>query len=120
MEWREKPSVLRRGAAPPNERQSWTVVFLAAAVHLVLIPVFIFRLRPPTEINLPSGLSSPSRTQLVRLAPLRSLPAPEEAASEKAKPKPALLKKFTPNAKIAIREERAPVKKRAKEEATKQ
>lgn len=119
MEWREKPSILRRGAAPPNERRSWTIVLVAAAIHLLVLPLFLIRFKPPTEINLPSGMSSPSRMKLVKLAPLRTLAAPEEAASEKAKPKPALLKKFTPNAKITIREERAPVKKGKAESTSK-
>lgn len=118
MEWREKPSVMRRGAAPPDERKSAIVLAIAAAVHLLLIPAFTLRLKPPTEISLPSGAPSPARVRLVRLTPLRTLPpAEQEAASAKAKPKPALLKKFTQNAKIAIREERAPVKKGKSEES---
>ena len=117
MEWREKPSVLRRGAAPPTERTTAIVLVIACAVHLLLLPAFLIKIKPPTEISLPSGAGPRMRTQLVRLSPLRTLPAPEaEAASSKAKPKPALLKKFTPNAKIAIREERAPVKKGKAEE----
>ncbi|HET9950960.1 MAG TPA: TonB family protein [Candidatus Eisenbacteria bacterium] len=117
MEWREKPSVLRRGAAPPDERTSAIVLAIACALHLLIVPLFLIRIKPPTEISLPSGAGTPTRTQLVKLAPLRTLPAPEaEAASAKAKPKPALLKKYTKGAKIAIREERGPVKKGKAEE----
>lgn len=120
MEWREKPSILRRGAAPPDERRSWTIVLVAAAVHLLLLPVISFKLKPPTEISLPSGISSPSRMKLVKLAPMRTMAAPEPSAPEKAQPKPALLKKFTQNARITMKEERAPVKKPgAKTETTK-
>jgi TonB family protein len=117
MEWREKPSILRRGAAPPDERTTVFVLVIACALHLLMLPVLLIRLKPPTEISLPSSAGPRNRTQLVRLAPLHTLPslAPEEA-SPKAKPKPALLKKFTQNAKIAIREERAPNKKGKAEE----
>jgi TonB family protein len=112
MDWREKPSVLRRGAAPPDERKSAIVVAIACALHLVVIPLFLYRTKAPTEISLPASSGPRTRSQLVRLAPLRTLPAPEPAAaSAKAKPKPALLKRYQPGAKIAIREERAPNKK---------
>lgn len=117
MDWREKPSVLRRGAAPPDERKTAIVLAIACGLHLLLVPLFLHRTKPPTEISLPASTGPRTRTQLVRLAPLRTLPAPEpEAASAKAKPKPALLKRYQPGAKIAIREERAPNKKGKAEE----
>src|SRR5262245_9994274 len=111
MEWRDKPSVLRRGAAPPDARTSARIVLIAAAIHVLLLPAFAIRLRAPAEITLPGG--APARMRLVRLTPLRTVMPPAEtpAAPAKAKPKPALLKKFTQNAKIAMREERAPTKK---------
>jgi protein TonB len=117
MEWREKPAILRRGAAPPNERTSVIVLAVACAIHLLILPLFLIHFKPPSEISLPSGSGPRMRTQLVRLSTLRTLPAPEpQEAAAKAKPKPALLKKFTQNAKIAIREERAPTKKGKAEE----
>jgi TonB family protein len=118
MEWRDKPSVLRRGAAPPGGRKSAIVVVIACALHLLGIPFFFYRVKPPTEISLPESMGPRTRTKLVRLSPLRTLPTPEpEAASAKAKPKPALVKKYQPGAKIAIREERAPNKKGKAEES---
>jgi TonB family protein len=118
MEWREKPSVLRRGAAPPDERTSAIVLAIACLIHLLIVPLFLIRIKPPTEITLPSGSGRPTRTTLVKLVPLRTLPSAEaEAASAKAKPKPALLKRYTKGAKVVIREERAPVKKGKAEEA---
>ncbi|HEU4724051.1 MAG TPA: energy transducer TonB [Candidatus Eisenbacteria bacterium] len=112
MEWREKPSVLRRGAAPPDERTSAIVVAIACVIHLVVLPFFFYKTKPPTEIALPASMGARTRTQLVRLSPLRTLPPAEAApASAKAKPKPALLKKYQPGAKITIRDERAPTKK---------
>jgi TonB family protein len=113
MDWREQPSVLRRGAAPPTERTTTLLIAGACLLHLLLVPVVLYKTRPPTEISLPAGGGPrPTRTQLVRISPLRSFPAPDAApASAKARPKPALLKRYTPGAKIAIREERAPAKK---------
>lgn len=118
MEWREKPSVLRRGAAPPNERTSIFVVVIACGLHLLIVPLAFYKTKPPTEISLPASMGSRSRTQLVRLSPLRTLPPAEAApASAQAKPKPALLKRYQPGAKITIREERAPVKRGKAEDA---
>jgi TonB family protein len=113
MDWREKPSVLRRGAAPPSERQIAVVIAIACALHLLILPVALYKTRPPREISLPAASGArATRTQLVRISPLRSFPEPEAAtASEKARPKPALLKRYTSGATIAIREERAPTKK---------
>ena len=117
MEWREKPSVLRRGAAPPDERTSAIVVAIACILHLIFLPFFFYKVRPATEISLPASLGARTRSQLVRLSPLRTLPAPEAApAAAKAKPKPALLKKYQPGSKITIRDERAPNKKGKAEE----
>jgi TonB family protein len=120
MEWREKPSVLRRGAAPPDERTSVIVVAIACGLHLFLLPFVLYKTKPATEISLPASMGARTRTQLVRLSPLRTLPPAEAAApaSEKAKPAPALLKKYQPGAKITIRDERAPAKK-GKSDATK-
>lgn len=113
MDWREQPSVLSRGAAPPTGRTVAVAIGVACFLHLLLVPLFLYKTRPPREVSLPSGgAPRASRTQLVRLSPLRSFPAPDAAQSAAtARPKPALLKRYTPGAKIAIREERAPNKK---------
>jgi TonB family protein len=117
MEWREKPSILRRGAAPPNERTSAIVLAVACLVHLLILPAFLIRVKPPTEIALPNSSGNPTRTRLVKLTTLRTLPTPEpEAAAAKAKPKPALLKRYTKGAKVVIREERGATKKGKAEE----
>jgi TonB family protein len=118
MEWREHPSALRRGAAPASGRTVAIAIAIACSVHLVLVPFALYKTRPPQEIALPASGARASRTQLVRLSPLRSFPAPEAAqAAATARPKPALLKRYTPGAKIAIKEERAPTKKGKGDEA---
>jgi TonB family protein len=116
MQVLEKPSVLRRGAAPPDERT--TAIFLAASclIHAALLAFFVAKSRPPIRVALPESGGSPrSRQQLVRLAPLRTFP-PAEAVAEpveasKSRPKPALVKRYTPGAQVVVREERGPTKK---------
>jgi TonB family protein len=118
----EKPSVLRRGAAPPDERT--TAIFLAASclIHAALLAFFITKTRAPIQVALPESGGAPrSKQQLVRLAPLRTFP-PAEAVAEppepsRARPKPALIKRYTPGAQVVVREERGPTKKSASEEA---
>jgi TonB family protein len=122
MQVLEKPSVLRRGAAPPDERT--TAIFLAASclIHVALLAFFISKARPPIRVALPDSGGSPrSRQQLVRLTPLRTFP-PAEAVAEpveasKSRPKPALIKRYTPGAQVVVREERGPTKKGSTDEA---
>jgi TonB family protein len=122
MQVLEKTSVLRRGAAPPDERT--TAIFLAASclIHAALLAFFITKSRVPIQVALPESGGAPrSRQQLVRLAPLRTFP-PAEAMTEpveasRARPKPALIKRYTPGAQVVVREERGPTKKAATEEA---
>ena len=123
MEFREKPSVLRRGAAPPDERTS--AIFLAASclLHAALILLFVIKARPPREISLPDSGGRRTRTQLVRLTPLKTFPAPEAASPADAaasRPKPALIKRYTPGAKVVVRTERGPAKRGASDEAKSQ
>ena len=120
MELREKPSVLRRGAAPPDERTS--AIFLAASclLHAALIAFFVVHARPPREISLPASGGRVTRSQLVRITPLRTYPAPEAASpadAARSRPKPALIKRYTPGAKVVVRTERGPAKRGAADEA---
>lgn len=120
MELREKPSVLRRGAAPPDERTS--AIFLAASclLHAALIAFFLVKARPPQEIALPASGGRVTRTQLVRITPLRTYPAPEAASpadASRSRPKPALIKRYTPGAKVVVRTERGPAKQGAADAA---
>jgi TonB family protein len=118
MQVLEKTSVLRRGAAPPDERS--TAIFLAASclLHAALLALFITKAREPIRVALPESGGAPrSRQQLVRLSPLRTFP-PAEAVTEPAeasrsRPKPALIKRYTPGAQVVVREERGPTKKGA-------
>jgi TonB family protein len=114
----DRPSVLRRGAAPPDERATALFLAVAAAVHVVLLSAFLIRAKPPREISLPAG-GPLTRARLVRIAPLRSFPAPEAAPAAdaaKARPKPALSKRYTPGAKVALKQERGPVRKNGQSE----
>ena len=108
----ERPSVLRRGAAPPDERATALFLAIAAAIHIVLLSAFLIRAKPLREITLPAG-GPLTRARLVRLAPLRSFPAPEAAPAEaqKSRPKPALTKRYTPGAQVALKQERGPARK---------
>jgi TonB family protein len=112
MQLLERPSILRRGAAPPDERKTAVFLAVAAAIHVALLLAFLIKAKPAREIVLPPG-GPLTRARLVRLAPLRSFPSPEEPPSEaqKARPKPALAKRYTPGAKIAVKSERGPAKK---------
>ena len=117
MQLLDRPSVLRRGAAPPDERATARFLALAAAIHIVLLLGFLIRAKPPREISIPPG-GPLTRARLVRLSPLRSFPAPEAAPAEaaKARPKPALSKRYTPGAQVALKQERGPVRKNGQTE----
>jgi TonB family protein len=118
MQLRDRPSILRRGAAPPDERATALFLAIATAIHIVLLSGFLIRTRPPREISLPPG-GPLTRARLVRLTPLRSFPAPEAmpAGAQKARPKPALSKRYTPGSKIALKQERGPVRKNGQSES---
>ncbi len=119
MQLLERPSILRRGAAPPDERKTAVFLAIAAAIHVALLLAFLIKTKPPHEIVLPGGGGPITRTRLVRLVPLASFPSPEAVppAAEKAPPKPALVKRYTPGAKIAIKTERGPTKKNGQSES---
>ena len=113
MDFREKPSILGRGAAPPNPRQTAVILAVACLVHIVLLGVSLTKMRPPREISIPASGGPLTRARLVRIVPLRTFPAPEAAAPEaqKSRPKPALVKRYTPGAKVVVKPERGPAKK---------
>jgi TonB family protein len=120
MRLREQPETLRRGAAPPTERTSFFCVGVSSALHAALLLFFVSWVKPPLEVALPGG-GQPSgpREQLVKLSPLRTFPAPEATppAPEKAPPRPALVKRYTPGAKIVPRPERGPMTKKTSDES---
>jgi len=119
MEFRDKKARLARGAAPPTERQSAVFVFVSCGLHAAMLLLFVQWSKPPIEVALPgsSGPMSP-RTQLVRLSPLRTFPSAESAPPEetKARPKPALIKRYTPGAPITVKPERGPARKSTTDE----
>ncbi|MGE5174790.1 MAG: energy transducer TonB [Hyphomicrobiales bacterium] len=115
MEFKDKPSRLRRGAAPPGERASLVFLGIASVLHVAGLLFFVTWGKPPIDVALPgsSGPAAP-RVRLVHLAPLRTFPAAEaapEAAPPKERPKPALIKRYTPGAKVVVKPERGPTKK---------
>lgn len=120
MEFKDKPSRLRRGAAPASERASLIFIGLASALHAALLLLFVTWSRPPIDVALPgsSGSSAP-RMRLVRLTPLRTFPSAEAAAPEavQSRPKPALIKRYTPGAKIVVKPERGPARKSSNDDA---
>lgn len=117
---REQPSILRRGAAPPDERI--VAIFIAASclLHVILLVFFVSKARPPREISLPASGGRSTRSQLVRITPLRTFPAPEVAApadAARSRPKPALIKRYTPGAPVVVRPERGSSKKASTDES---
>jgi len=121
MELREKLSIRRRGAAPPDERTSAIFIAMACLLHAMLLGFFVNKARLSREVSLPASAGSIQRARLVRLVPLRTFPAPEAAAppaeAARTRPKPALIKRYTPGAKVIVRTERGPTKKGAADES---
>jgi TonB family protein len=121
MRLHDHPARLRRGAAPPDERISFFLVGLSSAAHAALLLLFVSWAKPPLEVALPGGSSGPKtpRAQLVRLSPLRTYPPAESSPPEpeKSRPKPALVKRYTPGAPIVPKAERGASRKSANDEA---
>ena len=119
MEFLEKTARLTRGAAPPNERQSAVFLGVSCLLHAAMLLLFVTWSKPPIDVAMPgsSGPATP-RTQLVRLSPLRTFPSAESAPPEetKARPKPALIKRYTPGAPITVKPERGPARKTSADE----
>src|SRR2546429_529280 len=107
MATRDRPAILRRGAAPPSTRSCLWFLAWACALHAVGLSALWIKLKPAKEFAVAGGLGPHTRARLIRIAPLRSFPspdAPEEAP--KARPKPALMKRYQPGAKGVIHQER--------------
>src|SRR5262245_12403996 len=118
MDVEDRPSIRRRGAAPPGARTSGMFLVVACAIHMAIAGLLLVRIRPPREFSVPETGGPRTRARLVRLTPLRTFPAPEAAQPEAAqsRPKPALIKRYSPGAKVVVRPERGPAKKGAKED----
>ena len=121
MELREKLSIRRRGAAPPDEATTAIFIAMACLLHAMLLGFFVNKARLSREVSLPASAGSIQRARLVRIIPLRTFPAPEAAAppaeASLTRPKPALIKRYTPGAKVVVRTERGPTKKGAADES---
>ncbi len=119
MRFRDQPARLKRGAAPPDERTSFILLGIASVFHAALLLFFVNWGRPPIDVALPgsSGPSSP-RARLVRLSPLRTFPSAEASPAEASpsRPRPALVKRYTPGAPIVPRPEKGPTEKSASNE----
>lgn len=121
MELRDRPAVLRRGAAPPSAQASFWLIVLACGLHLSALTAFWIKLKPPKEYAVAGGVGPQTRARLIRIAPLRSFPSPDVPVEEapKARPRPALVKRYTPGAKVVVRPERVQPKKNGKGESAK-
>ncbi|TMQ58262.1 MAG: TonB family protein [Candidatus Eisenbacteria bacterium] len=118
MRFRDRPSVLRRGAAPPGGRACFWFLAFGCGIHLALLSLLWIKIAPGKEYAIAGTTGPQSRSRLIRITPLRSFPAPEASAEEapKARPKPALMKRYQPGAQVVIKQERIPPKKGPKEE----
>jgi len=121
MDFRDRPAVLRRGAAPPSTRASLWFLAFACGFHLAALSALWIKLKPPKEYAVAGGLGPQTRARLIRIAPLRSFPSPDAPAEEapKARPRPALVKRYTPGVKVVVRPERVQPKKNGKGESSK-
>jgi len=121
MDFRDRPAVLRRGAAPPSTRTSVWFLIWACVLHVAALTAFTIKVKPPQEYAVAGGLGPQTRARLIRIAPLRSFPSPDAPAEEapKARPRPAIVKRYTPGAKVVVRPERVQPKKNGKSESTK-
>src|SRR5437867_4314324 len=121
MDFRDRPAVLRRGAAPPSTRASLCFLAFACGFHLAALSALWIKVKPPKEYAVAGGLGPQTRARLIRITPLRSYPSPDVPAEEapKARPKPALVKRYQPGAQVVVRPERVPPKKGAKSETSK-
>src|SRR5687768_1171976 len=119
MRLHDTPARRKRGAAPLDERTSMLCVGIASAAHAALLLLFVTWSKPPIDVAMPgsSGPKAP-RVQLVRLTPLRTFPAAEASPPEpdKSRPKPALVKRYTPGVQIVPKAERGPSKRTASDE----
>ncbi len=119
MDVRDRPGILRRGAAPPSGRATFWFLVLACGLHLSGLAFFWIKVKPGKEYAIAGSAGPVTRAKIIRIQPMRSFPSPEAPAEEapKARPKPALLKRYTPGAKVVVRQERTPPKKGGKSES---
>src|SRR4051812_12294518 len=114
MRLHDHPARLRRGAAPAGERTSLLCVGIAAGAHAALLLLFVTWAKPPIDVALPgSSGAPPPPPRLVRLSPLRTFPPAESspAEPERERPKPALVKRYTPGAPIVPKHEKGAARK---------
>src|SRR5262245_13027159 len=102
MDFCDRPAVLRRGAAPPSTRTSGWCLIWACVLHVSALTALYIKVKPPKEYAVAGGLGPQTRARLIRIAPLRSFPSPDAPAEEapKARPRPTLVKRYTPGAKV--------------------
>lgn len=119
MELLDRPAVQRRGAAPPSPRASLWFLAWACGFHIALLTLLWVKLPPGKQYAVAGSAGPQTRARIIRITPLRSFPSPEAPADEapKARPKPALMKRYQPGAKVVIRQERVPPKKGQKSDA---
>jgi TonB family protein len=119
MELRDRPSVLRRGAAPPGQRASFWFLAWACGIHLAFLSLLWIKAPSGKEYAIAGSTGPKTRARLIRITPLRSFPSPDAPADEapKARPKPALMKRYQPGAQVVVRQERVPPKKGSKSES---
>jgi len=89
--------------------------------HIAGLSALWIKVKPPRDYAVAGGLGPQTRARIIRITPLRSFPSPEAPAEEapKARPRPALVKRYTPGAKIVVKPERVQPKKPGKSESQK-
>ncbi len=119
MEFLDRPAVQRRGAAPPSTRACLWFIAWACGFHIAALSLLWIKVGPGKQYAVAGATGPQTRTRLIRITPLRSFPSPEASADEapKARPKPALMKRYQPGAQVVVRAERVPPKKGQKSES---
>lgn len=119
METRDRPAILRRGAAPPSTRSCLWFLTWACVFHIAGLSALWIKVKPMKDYAVAGGLGPQTRARIIRITPLRSFPSPEAPAEEapKARPRPALVKRYTPGAKVVVKPERVQPKKAGKSES---
>jgi TonB family protein len=119
MELLDRPAVFRRGAAPPSTRACLWFLAWACGFHLAGLTFLWLKIPLGKEYAVAGAVGPQTHARIIRITPLRSFPSPEAPAEEapKARPKPALVKRYTPGAKVVVRPERTPPKKGGKGES---
>jgi len=89
--------------------------------HIAGLSALWIKVKPMKDYAVAGGLGPQTRARIIRITPLRSFPSPEAPAEEapKARPRPALVKRYTPGAKVVVKPERVQPKKPGKSESQK-